>query len=73
MPAAFSRTIPSDGLTPGKTPASGDLGVGQSGALTLSLSEKATVKGTPTLTLDDGGVATYFEREIDGDVARIHL
>ena len=49
------------GLT--DSPASGDLGVGKTVTLTLSLSEAVTVSGgTPTLTLNDGGVATYVER-----------
>jgi hypothetical protein len=34
-------------------------GVGQTIDLTLALSEPVTVTGTPTLTLNDGGVASY--------------
>jgi hypothetical protein len=42
------------------SPASGDLAVGKTVTLTLKLSEAVTVSGgTPTLTLNDGGVATY--------------
>ena len=42
------------------SPASGDLGVGKTVTLTLDLNEAATVpSGTTTLTLNDGGVATY--------------
>jgi autotransporter passenger strand-loop-strand repeat protein len=51
-------------LTPAVTavtevPSTGDLGVGQSDALTLTMNEAATVTGTPTLALNDGGTATY--------------
>ena len=42
------------------SPASGDLNAGKTVALTLSFSEAVTVAGgTPTLTLNDGGTATY--------------
>ncbi len=41
------------------TPVYADLGVGQKVAITLTLSEAATVTGTPTLALNDGGVASY--------------
>ena len=40
-------------------PASGDEGVGKTITLTLDMSEAVTVAGTPTLSLNDGGVATY--------------
>ena len=42
---------------------SGDLNAGKTVTLTLNLSEAVTVAGgTPTLTLNDGGTATYVER-----------
>ena len=42
------------------SPATGDLNAGKPVALTLSFSEAVTVAGgTPTLTLNDGGTATY--------------
>ena len=42
------------------SPGSGDLGVGQSVAFTVATSKAVTVSGgTPTLTLSDGGTATY--------------
>ena len=42
------------------TPSTGDLNAGQDGYLTLNMSEVVTVAGgTPTLTLNDGGTATY--------------
>ncbi len=40
-------------------PSTGELGVGQSDALTLTMNEQVTVTGTPTLALNDGGTATY--------------
>ena len=44
-----------------ESPASGDLNAGQTVTMTLKLSEQVTVAdGTPTLTLNDGGVATYI-------------
>ena len=51
-------------LTPAVTavtevPSTGDLGVGQSDSLTLTMNEQVTVTGTPTLTLNDRGTATY--------------
>ena len=45
-----------------ESPSSGDLGVSKSVTLTLNISEAVTVNttgGTPTLTLNDGGIATY--------------
>ena len=44
----------------GITAGAGDLGVGSVVTLTVNLSEAVTVAGgTPTLTLNDGGTATY--------------
>ena len=41
-------------------PSSGDFGIGGVVTLTLTLSDAVTVaSGTPTLTLNDGGIATY--------------
>jgi hypothetical protein len=43
-----------------ETPSSGDLGVGKTVTLTLNLNDVVTVTGgTPTLALNDGGIATY--------------
>ena len=43
-----------------ESPSSGDLDAGNTVTLTLNLSEAVTVAGgTPTLTLNDGGTATY--------------
>ena len=43
-----------------ESPASGDLGAGKTVTLTLTMSEAVTVAGgAPTLTLNDGGTATY--------------
>src|SRR6185437_13447725 len=45
-----------------ESPSSGDLGVSKSVTLTLNMSEAVTVNttgGIPTLTLNDGGMATY--------------
>src|SRR4029077_18027297 len=47
---------------PGITNGSGNLGTGQVVTLTVNMSEAVTVSttgGTPTLTLNDGGIATY--------------
>ena len=41
------------------SPASGDLGAGKTVTLTLAFSSAVTVAGKPTLTLNDGGTATY--------------
>ena len=42
------------------SPASGSLGVGKTVTFTLTLNDIVTVSGgTPTLTLNDGGTATY--------------
>ena len=44
-----------------ESPSSGDLDAGKTVTLTLNLSEAVTVAGgTPTLTLNDGGTATYI-------------
>ena len=44
----------------GESPSSGDFNAGNAVTLTLTLSEAVTVAGgTPTLTLNDGGTATY--------------
>ena len=40
-------------------PLSGDLGVGKTVTYTVGMSEAVTVSGTPQLTLNDGGTATY--------------
>ena len=46
-----------------ESPSSGDLDAGKTVTLTLNLSEAVTVSGgTPTLTLNDGGTATYSQR-----------
>ena len=43
-----------------ESPATGDLGVGKTVTFTLTLNDAVTVSGgTPTLTLNDGGTATY--------------
>ena len=58
-------TLPIDTTTPTisslvQSPASGDLDAGKTVTLTLNLSEAVTVAGgAPTLTLNDGGIATY--------------
>ncbi len=41
------------------SPATGDYTIGQAIRFTLATSEPVTVTGTPTLTLNDGGTATY--------------
>jgi hypothetical protein len=41
------------------SPASGDLNAGTAVAITLATSEPVAVTGSPTLTLNDGGTATY--------------
>src|SRR5260370_1293503 len=41
------------------SPSSGDEGIGKTISLTLDMSEAVMVTGTPTLTLNDGGTATY--------------
>ena len=42
-----------------ESPSSGDLNAGNMVTITLGLSEMVTVTGTPTLTLNDGGTASY--------------
>ncbi len=55
-PTVASVATSGSGITAG----SGDLGVGSVVTLTVNLSEAVTVAGgTPTLTLNDGGTATY--------------
>ena len=57
-PSVSSVTTSGTGITSG----SGDLGVGKVVTLTVAMSEAVTVSttgGTPTLTLNDGGTATY--------------
>src|SRR5439155_532439 len=55
-PTVASLVASGTGITAG----AGDLGVGKVVTLTLNLSEAVTVAGgTPTLTLNDGGTATY--------------
>ena len=55
-PSVSSVVTSGTGITSG----SGDVGVGTVVTLTLNLSEAVTVAGgTPTLTLNDGGTATY--------------
>ncbi|MGJ4940716.1 beta strand repeat-containing protein [Bradyrhizobium sp. HKCCYLS1011] len=55
-PTVSSVAASGTGITSG----SGDLGVGKVVTLTVNLSEAVTVAGgTPTLTLNDGGTATY--------------
>ena len=55
-PSVSSVVTSGTGITSG----SGDLGVGSVVTLTVNLSEAVTVAGgTPTLTLNDGGKATY--------------
>ena len=61
-PASYTWTV--DTTPPALTavlesPSTGDLGVGQSGTIALTTSEAVTVTGTPTLSLNDGGTATY--------------
>ena len=48
-----------------ESPSSGDLNAGKTVTLTLDMSSVVTVNttgGTPTLTLNDGGIATYIGR-----------
>ena len=41
------------------SPSSGDIGLGKNVTITVDFSQNVTVKGTPKLTLNDGGSATY--------------
>ena len=54
-PSVSSIAAAGAGITAG----SGMLNAGKTVILTVSTSEAVTVTGTPTLTLNDGGVATY--------------
>ena len=59
QPAASATASPSV-TSVVESPSSGDLGTGKTVTLTLNMSEAVTVSGgTPTLTLNDGGTATY--------------
>ena len=54
----IDTTTPS--ITAIQSPATGDLGVGKTVTFTVDLGESVTVSGgVPTLTLNDGGTATY--------------
>lgn len=56
-PAATSVVTSGSNITNGN----GDLGSGQTVILTVNLSEAVIIAGgVPTLTLNDGGIATYF-------------
>ena len=68
--SAFDVTVTSSSPPPSgptvssivNSPASGDLDAGKTVTLTLKMSDNVTVNtthGTPTLTLNDGGTATY--------------
>src|SRR3984885_5342893 len=65
LPAGSTTTTGGTGTGPTITgisdsPATGDLNAGNTVALTLTFSENVTVAGgAPTLTLNDGGTATY--------------
>ena len=54
-PTVASVAASGSGITNGN----GDLNAGHVVTLTVNLSEAVTVNGTPTLTLNDGGTATY--------------
>jgi hypothetical protein len=54
-PSASSVATSGTGITAG----TGNLGAGSVVTLTLNMSEAVNVAGTPTLTLNDGGTATY--------------
>ena len=57
---ASSTTSPVTVISVVESPASGDLDAGKTVTLALNMSEVVTVAGgTPTLTLNDGGTATY--------------
>ena len=66
LPETFTGVIV-DTTTPAisslvESPSSGDLNAGNTVTLTLEMSEAMTVNasgGSPTLTLNDGGTATY--------------
>ena len=65
MVTSPSGTLQIDTTTPtlssiSETPANGHLKAGKTIALTLTMSEAVTVAGgVPTLTLNDGAIATY--------------
>ena len=46
-----------------ENPSIGDLNVGNTGTFALAIDESVTVTGTPTLSLNDGGSATYDAAE----------
>jgi hypothetical protein len=54
-PTVFSIATSGAGIASG----TGDLGAGKVVTLTVNMSEVVTVSGTPTLTLNDGGTASY--------------
>jgi YVTN family beta-propeller protein len=49
-----------------ETPSTGNLTAGKTVTITLTTSEAVTVAGTPTLTLNDHGMATYSGISTDG-------
>jgi hypothetical protein len=62
---------PSTGVQPtltavAETPSTGDLNAGKTVTITLSTNEAVMVTGTPTLTLNDNGTATYSSISADG-------
>ncbi len=57
--ASPSGTAPSDVTSVVASPTSGTQNPGNVVTLTVNLAEDVTVTGTPTLTLNDGGTATY--------------
>ena len=67
LPETFTGVVINTTTTPAvssvvESPASGDLKAGKKVTLTLAMSENVTVNtahGKPTLTLNDGGTATY--------------
>ena len=57
LPAVTSITATGTGISSGK----GDLSAGHVVTLTVTLNEKVQVSGSPILTLNDGGVASYVK------------
>ncbi|WP_316746932.1 MBG domain-containing protein [Pedobacter gandavensis] len=62
---AGSSTLAIDGVVPivsfaGSSTANGSYGLGQNIDIVLTFPENVTVTGTPTLALNNGGIATYF-------------
>jgi hypothetical protein len=53
------ETVPPTVTSVTASPSTAVLGTGQTAILTLNMSSAVTVSGTPVLTLDDGGTATY--------------